>query len=49
MRLHQNEVLKGDIPIIFDKSLCNAFDSNIKINQFNGSLEKDIKKTCWKS
>ncbi len=32
--------VKGDIPTIVYKSLCEAFDSHIKTNQFNGNAEK---------
>ncbi len=36
--------VKGDIPTIVDRSLCEAFNSHIKINQFNGKAEDNTRK-----
>ncbi len=35
---------KSDIPTIVYKSICQAFDSHIKINQFNGKAEENTRK-----
>ncbi len=35
---------KGDIPAIAYKTICRAFDTHIKINQFNGNAEENTPK-----